>query len=146
MPKIFNTSWLAVLVATLLFFGVGSVWYTALFAEAWQTAANITDAQAEAMMAETGMGKWLGLALLISLAQAIGVLMVVHLSGAVTMIQSMTASFWLWLCVAAPILAYNSIYQGYPLYGFAIDASHLLVGYLVMAAIYALFRRKLGTS
>lgn len=142
MPKIFNTSWLAVILATIAFFALGAVWYGMLFEAAWLAAEGITAEIAEARMAETGMGKWLFFALLITLGQAIGLLMVLHLAGAKRLPASLKYTFWLVVTIVAPILAYANVYSAYSLSGFLIDAGHLMIGYLIMAAIYAGFRGK----
>jgi hypothetical protein len=142
MPKIFNTSWLAVILATLAFFAVGAVWYTALFKEAWMVAEGITQDVADARMAETGIWQWFFFAMLITLGQAIGLLMVLNQAGAKRLPASLKCAFWLVVTIVAPIIAYASVYSAYPLSGFLIDASHLMVGYLIMAAIYAAFRGK----
>lgn len=142
MPKIFNTSWLAVILATIVFFMIGSVWYGMIFSDAWMAAEGLTQEMADANMAEMGMAKWLLFALLITLGQAIGLLMVLHLAGAKRIPASLKYAFWLAVTIAAPIVAYASVYTGYSLSGFLIDAGHLLIGYLSMAVIYAIFRGK----
>ena len=45
--------------------------------------------------------------------------------------------------IAAPLMAYGCVYNGYSLSGILVDYSHILLGYLAMAAIYARFRRKI---
>jgi len=142
MPKIFNTSWLAVLLATLAFFILGAIWYGGLFEAQWLAAEGMTQAEAEAKMAETGMGKWLFFALLITFAQAIGVLMVLHKAGAKRLAACLKTTFWLVVTIVAPLIAYACVYSGYSLTGYMVDMGHLFLGYLIMAAIYALFRGK----
>jgi len=142
MPKIFNTSWLAVIAATIAFFILGSLWYGLLFADPWQAASGVTEAMAEARMAEMGMAMWLFYALLITFAQAIGLLMVLNLAGVKRLPASLKTAFWLVITIVAPVLAYACIYTGYSLTGFLIDFGHMLVGYLIMAAIYSAFRGK----
>lgn len=142
MPKIFGTSWLAVILATLAFFVLGSVWYGMIFEAQWLEAAGMTAAQAEAAMAETGMAKWLFFALLITLGQAIGLLMLLHHVGAKRIPACVKSAFWLVVTIVAPVLAYASVYQGYSLEGFLIDFGHMLIGYILMALVYALFRGK----
>ena len=44
--------------------------------------------------------------------------------------------------IAAPLLAYACLYGGYSAAGILVDYGHILVGWLAMAAIYALFRGK----
>jgi len=140
MPKIFNTSWLAVIAATLAFFIFGALWYGFLFEEAWLAAEGITAEIADARMAETGMAQWLFFALLITLGQAIGLLMVLQIAGAKRLPACLKYAFWLVVTIVGPVLAYASVYSGYPLSGILIDFGHMLIGYLIMAAIYAAFR------
>lgn len=140
MPKIFNTSWLAVILATIAFFMFGWLWYGPLFSDAWMAAEGLTQEAAEAMMAETGMAVWLVFALLITLGQAIGLLMVLHLAGAKRLPASLKYAFWLVVTIVAPVIAYACVYTGYPLSGYLIDFGHMLFGYLIMAAIYSAFR------
>lgn len=140
MPKIFNTSWLAVILATIAFFAFGAIWYTFLFSNAWMAAEGLTQAQADAMMAEMGIAKWFIFALLITLAQAIGLLMLLQIAGAKRLPACLKYAFWLVVTIVAPVVAYACIYTGYPLSGYLIDLGHLLIGYLIMAAIYAAFR------
>ncbi|MGJ8560827.1 MAG: DUF1761 domain-containing protein [Litorimonas sp.] len=140
MPKIFNTSWLAVILATLAFFALGAVWYGFLFSDAWAVATGITAERAEALMAEMGMAAWLLWALLITFGQAIGLLMVIHLASATRMGTCLKYAAMLVITIVGPVLAYACVYQGYSLNGFLIDFGHMLIGYLIMAAIYAAFR------
>ncbi len=142
MPKIFNTSWLAVILATVVFFALGAIWYGPIFSEAWMEAEGITQEIANARLEEMGMAQWFIAALLLTLGQAIGVLMVIHLAGAKRLPACLKAAFWLVVTIVAPILAYACVYGGYPLSGYLIDLGHLLIGYLLMAAIYAAFRGK----
>lgn len=142
MPKIMNTSWLAVILATIVFFLIGWVWYGTLFSEQWMAAEGITQEIANARLEEMGMMTWLISALAITLAQALGVLMVLNLAGAKRLPASLKCTFWLLVTIVAPLIAYACIYGGYPLSGYLIDMGHLSIGYLVMAAIYAVFRGK----
>ena len=141
MPRIFNTSWLAVILATIAFYMIGFVWYAALFEDIWLAAAGMTKAQTEAM-AEAKGAMMLVWGLLITLAQALGVLWVINLAGAKRMGACLKIAFWLFVMIAAPLLAYECLYGGYSLMGILVDYGHMLVGYLVMAGIYAAFRGK----
>ena len=71
MPKIFNTSWLAVILATLAFYMIGFVWYAFLFQDVWLAASGMTLAETEAI-AEAQGPMILVWGLLITLAQAFG--------------------------------------------------------------------------
>lgn len=140
MPKIFNTSWLAVILATLAFYMVGFAIYGAIFTDAWMEAANMTQAQAEALAEQQGamMFVW---GLLITLGQALGLLWVIDKMGARSIGASVNIAFWLFVMLAAPLLAYAVLYQGYGAQGILIDYLHILLGWTVMAVIYSLFRK-----
>ena len=139
MPKIFNTSWLAVILATIAFYMIGFVWYGFLFQDVWLAASGMTLAETEALAAAQGpmMFVW---GLLITLAQALGLLWVINLAGAKRLVKCLEIAFWLFLMIGAPLLAYTCIYDGYSLAGILMDYGHILIGWCVMALIYALFR------
>jgi len=111
-----------------------------LFSDAWAVATGITSERSEALMAEMGIAGWLFWALLITLGQAIGLLMVLHLAGASRMITSLKYAVMLVVMIVGPVLAYACVYQGYSLHGYLIDFGHMLIGFIIMAAIYAGFR------
>ena len=141
MPKIFNTSWLAVIAATLVFYLIGFAWYGFLFQDVWLAASGMTLAETEAMAEAQGamMFVW---GLLITLAQALGVLWVINLAGAKRLPACLKTAFWLFVMIAAPLMAYACLYGGYSLNGILVDYGHILLGWLVVAAIYAAFRGK----
>lgn len=143
MRKIFNTSWLAVILATIAFFILGMIWYGVLFEDLWLSIEGISQEQSEAQFEEMGMGKWLFFALLITFAQAIGVLWVIDRMGAKGVGDCLKTSFWLSVTIMAPIIAYGCVYGDYPLKGYLMDFGHLFIAYMLMAFIYAMFRRKL---
>lgn len=141
MPKIFNTSWLAVLIATVAFYMIGFAWYSFLFQDIWLAASGMTLAETEALAEAKGamMFVW---GLLITVAQALGLLWVINLAGAKRLPKCLEIAFWLFLMIAAPLLTYACLYGGYSLTGILVDFGHILIGYLVMAVIYAMFRGK----
>ena len=141
MPKIFNTSWLAVLLATIVFYLIGFAVYGFLFQDIWLAASGMTLTETEAMAAAQGpmMFVW---GLLITLAQALGLLWIINLAGAKRLPACLKIAFWLFVMIAAPLLAYACLYGGYSLAGILVDYGHILFGYLAMAAVYALFRGK----
>ena len=141
MPRIFNTSWAAVLLATLAFYMVGFVWYGFLFQDLWLAASGMTEEQTMVIAENKGamMFVW---GLLLTLAQALGLLWVLNLAGAKRLAASLKIAFWLFVMIAAPLLAYTCLYGTYPLEGILMDYGHILLGWLAMGAIYAAFRGK----
>lgn len=141
MPRIFNTSWAAVLLATLIFYMIGFAWYGFIFEDIWLAASGMTAAQIEAMAQAQGamMFVW---GILITIAQALGLLWVINLSGARRLPSCLKIAFWLFVMIAAPLLAYSCLYGDYSLSGILVDYGHILTGYLAMGAVYAFFRSK----
>ncbi len=141
MPKIFNTSWLAVGLATLAFYIVGFIWYSFIFHDVWLAASGMTEAEAKAAGEAKGamMFVW---GIILTLAQALGLLWVINLAGAKRMPACLKTAFWLFAMIAAPLLSYACLYGDYSLHGILVDFGHILIGYLAMAAIYAAFRGK----
>ena len=141
MPRIFNTSWAAVLLATLAFYMVGFVWYGFLFQDLWLAASGMTEEQTM-VIAENKVAMMFVWGLLLTLAQALGLLWVLNLAGAKRLAASLKTAFWLFVMIAAPLLAYTCLYGTYPLEGILMDYGHILLGWLAMGAIYAAFRGK----
>ena len=141
MPHILGTSWLAVLLATIVFYLIGFTVYGLLFQDIWLSASGMSLAETEAMAAAQGpmMFVW---GLLITLAQALGLLWVINLAGAKRLPACLKIAFWLFVMIAAPLLAYACLYGGYSLAGILVDYAHILFGYLAMAVVYAIFRSK----
>lgn len=136
MMKIFNTSWLAVLLAALAFYIVGISWYGFFFQEIFLAASGISAAEMEANSSPMMM-VW---GVIITIAQALGLLWIIDKSGAKGLSACLSTAFWLFTMIAAPLLAYRCVYESYSLSGTLVDYSHILLGYLAIAAIYAFFR------
>lgn len=141
MPKIFNTSWLAVILATVVFYLIGFAWYGFLFQDVWLAAAGMTVAESEALAKSQGamMFFW---GPLITFAQALGLLWIINLAGAKRLPKCLSIAFWAFLMIAVPLLAYACVYGGYSLEGILVDYGHILLGWLAMSAIFAAFRGK----
>lgn len=141
MPKIFNTSWLAVILGTIAFYMTGFVWYAFLFQDIWLAASGMTLAETEAMAAAQGpmMFVW---GIFITFAQALGLLWVINQAGATTLGGCLKIAFWLFVMIGAPLLAYQCLYDGYSLQGILVDYGHILLGWFAMAVIFSLFRGK----
>ena len=118
---------------------VGVLWYGFLFQETYLAAVGMSAEEVEA--ASTPMMMAWGL--LITIAQALGLLWLIDKTSAQGLSACLYTTFWLFIMIAAPLMAYGCVYNGYSLSGILVDYSHILLGYLAMAAIYARFRRKI---
>jgi len=141
MPKIFGSSLVAIILATILFYMVGFAIYGFLFSEQWMTYAGMTEAEALARNETLGpmMFVW---GLLITLAQVLGIALFlkkanVSSAGKGLIKGSMLATFF-----ALPVMAYNWLYQGSSANLLGLDYVHLLIGYGLAGAVLGFFRGK----
>ena len=135
MPKILGLSLVGVLVASVLFFLVGWLWYGILFMEQWMAASGIT-----AEEAESGNPIWMLGGFAITVLQVIGIGLAMKWKGAAGIGGAVTTGLTLWVFFAFPFTSYAYLYGGNNLELLLIDGSHLLVGWLVSAVVLALIK------
>ncbi len=136
MPEIFNTKIWIIFLASVVFFLIGWVWYGMLFMEKWMTLEGLTiDENSAPSPKEMLFG------FTISLAQALGLAGVIGSSGKYGLTSGLKTGALAWLFFAVPLMAYRWNYAEGPPELFKLDISHLLIGYLVMGAIYGLLRK-----
>ncbi len=134
MPQIFNTKLWVILLATVLFFMLGWLWYGYLFMEKWMALEGISpDGDAPG-------AKPMVIGFLISLLQALGIAGIMKLANGHTVGKGLKVGFLAWLFFAVPLMAYRWNYAEGPAELFHIDIAHLLVGYLLMGAVFGLLR------
>ena len=127
-------NWLAVVVATLAFFAVGAIWYTALFGKIWQREVGLSDEQLTGgrnMMLI--MGTCFALEFIVCLT-------VGHMFDflAPSDRAKMMIAVGLALGVMAPAIGINYLYQRKSLKLFLIDAGHFIVGMAAVGAVFVL--------
>lgn len=135
MPKIFGLNLVGVLVAAVAFFMVGWVWYGMLFSEAYMAANGMTEADA-------GMSPaWMASGFVITLLQVIGIGLVLKWKGASGLVDAAKAAVVIWFFFALPFATYAYIYSvAHDSTLLLIDAGHLLLGWVVSAAVLALIK------
>ena len=127
-------NWLAVVVATLAFFAVGAIWYTALFGKIWQREVGLSDEQLTGgrnMMLI--MGTCFALEFIVCLT-------VGHMFDflAPSDRAKMMIAVGLALGVMAPAIGINYLYQRKSLKLFLVDAGHFIVGMAAVGAVFVL--------
>ncbi len=133
MPKL---NPVAITVASLAFYVVGFVWYGVIFSDAWMAAEGVTK---EAADAESPA--WMGLGVVITVLQVVGLALVLKWKGVAGLADAAKTTALLWALFALPFTLYGFAYTpGHDATLLMIDASHLLVGWLVSAAVLALFK------
>lgn len=135
MPKILGLNLAAVLVATLVFWILGFVWYGVLFMDAWMAGHGLTADQAG------GFDIYMIGGILITFLQVIGIGLVLKWKGVADMGEAITTALLLWVFLALPFTMYAYIYL--PAHNstlLMIDSSHMLVGWLGSAAVFSLLK------
>ena len=125
-------NWLAIVVGTIVFFAIGAVWYSALFARPWQREVGLSTEQL------TG-GRNIMLVMGTCLAlEFVVVLMLGHLFARIQPADhaKMMMATGFGLAIMAPAIGINYLYQRRSLKLFLIDAGYFVVG---MAAVGGVF-------
>ena len=127
-------NWLAVVVATLAFFAVGAIWYTALFGKIWQREVGLSDEQ---LTGGRNMMLIMGTCFVL---EFIVCLTVGHMFDflAPSDRAKMMIAVGLALGVMAPAIGINYLYQRKSLKLFLIDAGHFIVGMAAVGAVFVL--------
>lgn len=133
MPRIFGLNIIAVLVSAIALYFVGFLFYGILFAELWVGLQGLTDAQMLAAEENRLIGMFHGF--LISLATTIFIGLALERFGGDGMMSAIKSAVLLWAGFAVTTLAYGLVYAMQPFMLFVLDASHLLVGFVVVAIV-----------
>lgn len=126
-----GANYLAIVVAAIIAFGWGALWYGALFSKPWMKAARVDPSQMQ-MSALPFVISFLALLVMgWVLAGVIG-----HLgTGQVTLWNGVVSGFLLWLGFTATALAVNHRYENFGWDLTLIDGGHWLGAAVIMGAI-----------
>ncbi len=127
-------NWLGIVVATLAFFAVGAIWYTALFGKAWQREVGLSTEQ---LTGGRNMAAIMGACFLL---EFVVVLMLGHLFARLQPsdhVKLMMATGFA-LAIMTPAIGINYLYQRRSLTLFLIDAGHFVVGMAVVGLVFIL--------
>lgn len=125
-------NYLAVLIAALAAFVVGSLWYTVLFGKMWRKLMGISEGQAmpKQSMTQSMIGGFIAtLVLSFVLAVLLQMLAVTTVSGAVHV------ALLVWLGFVATISSNSIWYEGRPWALYFINVAHYLVAIVVAALV-----------
>ncbi len=136
MPKLFDLNVVGVIVASIAFFFVGYLWYGVIFTDLWMSEMGIT--------AQDGVDEspiWMAGGFLITILQVIGVGLVLKWKGAGTIGEAVKTALIIWVLFALPFAHYQYLYSAmHSSTILMIDASHLLVGWVVSAVILSVIK------
>ena len=127
-------NWLGIIVATVVAFFVGFLWYGVLFEAIWKDLSGVG--------AEDGDPMWMMLGLLQTFITMIGLGWFIARDGAVGWMAGLKIGLVAAVAFALMTSAYGFIYQTSPMGLLPIDWSHLLVVYAVGGALIGGLRMK----
>lgn len=131
-------NWLGIIVATVVAFFIGFLWYGLIFAEQWIALTGVAD--------EGGDPMWMMLGLVQTLVTMIGLGWFIARDGAAGWMGGLKIGLVAGIAFALMTSAYGFIYQTAPLGLLPIDWSHLLVVYAVGGALIGGLRMKAKTA
>lgn len=141
MPKIFGTSLLGILAATVVFYMLGFVWYGIVFTEAWMTSTGMTEAAATAHAEKMGAMMYVG-GIFITLIQVLGLTYILNQSGASVLTTCAKICALVAVLIAIPLMSYGVLYEARSPSALHIDTGHILIGYALVGVVLSFFRGK----
>ncbi|MGZ9114554.1 MAG: DUF1761 domain-containing protein [Brevundimonas sp.] len=128
-------NWLGIIVATVVAFFTGFLWYGLIFAERWMALTGVTDE-------DSGGSMWMLLGLVQTFIAMTGLGWFIARDGAPGWMNGLKIGLIAGICFALMTSAYGFIYQTSPMGLLPIDWSHLLVVYALGGAIIGGLRLK----
>ena len=122
-------NWLAVIVAAVSAFVIGSLWYGPLLGKPWMRASGMTEEKAKS----ANMGMIFGLAFVLELLAAIALAMFIGADAGLGF--GVFAGFMTGLFFVATAMGVTYLFEQRPLALWAIDAGYQVVMFTVMGAI-----------
>ena len=131
----------AVIVAGLIQFFVGWLWYGMIFMNQWIEATGISPDAGQSMSGGQMAVMYVGS--LVSFLMTYYIMAhFVSYTKSTTAKQGMQTGFWLWLGFVATVLSVNVIYTMKPFSLLLIDGGYWLVSMLAGGALLAIWRKK----
>lgn len=123
---------LAIIVATLCYFGLGAVWFT-LFRSAWLEGVGRTMEQLQASGVSPALAYTV--ALLLTLALALFLSWIIQKTGPLTVSHGVQVAVVLWFCTIFAVVATEYAFEARSVRTLAIVAGYPLVGMILMGAV-----------
>ena len=134
-----NINYLAVLVAAIVGFFAGFLWYSdALFGKTWRGLMGIDEKKMKQAQ-KKGMGKQISIGFLATLLTAYILAHFVWYVQAKTIAEGIVLGLWLWLGFFATTQLGMVLWEGRPFKLYVINTMHYLVMLAVMGAILAVW-------
>ncbi len=134
-----NINFLAVFVAALASFAVGSLWYSPiLFGKAWQSELGFTDEY----LKEGNMGKIFGSSFLLMCVMALGMAMLIqgHFDQEISWVDGLKHGLYVGVVFVGTSMGINMLYQRKSMKLWFIDAGYQILFLAIMGAILAAWK------
>ncbi|MBS1799844.1 MAG: DUF1761 domain-containing protein [Acidobacteria bacterium] len=130
---------LAIVVATLCYFGLGAVWFT-MFRNAWLEGIGKTMEQLQ----QSGVSPALAylVALLLTLALALFLSWLIQATGEMTVARGVQVAIILWFCTVFATFATEYVFEGRSVKTLALVAGYPLAGMTLMGAVLGGWTKK----
>ncbi len=129
---------LAIIVATLCYFGLGAIWFT-MFRSAWLEGIGKTMEQVQASGVSPALAY--GIALLLTLALALFLSWLIQITGSSTASRGIQVAIILWFCVVFSTWATEYAFEGRGVKILAITSGYCLIGMILMGAVLGGWKR-----
>ncbi|MGB3624384.1 MAG: DUF1761 domain-containing protein [Henriciella sp.] len=152
MPRIANVNLLGVLLAAIVIYFVGFIWYGLLFAEPYMNGIGVffgenmgtvtwmtpEGARTESQMPmETG---WMIAGMVLPIVLAFGLGWHMKQKAITSLPSAVLYGLWLSLLIGVPLMAYSLVYTPWhSVPGFLVDASHTVVTIIAGCAVLSFF-------
>ena len=129
-------NWWAIIVAGVVMFAIGAVWYTVLFGKQWRALHGIPEGtQPQGLVQAMVVGFIANLVV----AYVLG-LFILYYGPPTTWLSGAETGAWAWLGFVATIMIPSIFYERRPPKLIAISGGYQLVGLVVMGAIIGFWR------
>jgi ABC-type phosphate transport system permease subunit len=130
---------LAIIVATLCYFGLGAVWFTMLQKQ-WLEGTGRTMEQIQASGVSPALAY--GVALLLTLALALFLSWLIQITGEQTAARGIQLAVILWFCTVFVTFATEYVFEGRGVKILLINSGYCLSGMVLMGAVLGGWNRK----
>lgn len=134
METTVSISWLAVIVAAIVKFAIGAVWYQPLFGKRWRELMKVPEGSMTEGLAQ---GMIVGFVGDLVMAYILARFVAHYGDGGIG--GGLLVAFMAWLGFVATLMAGQIYYEKKPMELIAINAGYQLVGLLVMGAIFGIW-------
>ncbi|MHA6289651.1 DUF1761 domain-containing protein [Maricaulis sp. CAU 1757] len=136
MPRIFGVNLIAWLVASVVAYFVGFIFYGLLFTDLWVGLWGFSEAELQAAEAGAAIGMIGGFVITLATALAIGIAL--RALDAMTLGPAIKWAVFLWAGFVITTMAYDIAYASQPFMLLVLDGAHTLVAFIAMAAALVL--------